>query len=80
MNFIARVIRFLFWLVVVSWGVALLKRLVGWMVRRRLRCCSSEPSRTGDFEDSGGAGRIAAAGPRSGLRGACGRGSGDSSA
>jgi hypothetical protein len=33
MNFIARVFRFLFWLLVVSWSVALLKRLVGWMVR-----------------------------------------------
>lgn len=33
MNFISRVIRFLFWLVILSWGVALLKRLVAWMVR-----------------------------------------------
>jgi YHS domain-containing protein len=33
MNFIARVFRFLFWLLVVSWSVALLKRLVAWMVR-----------------------------------------------
>ena len=33
MNFIARVIRFLFWLLVVSWSVALLKKLVAWMVR-----------------------------------------------
>ena len=28
MNLIARVMRFLFWLLVVSWGVALLRRLV----------------------------------------------------
>jgi hypothetical protein len=33
MNFIARVFRFLFWLLVVSWTVALLKKLVAWMVR-----------------------------------------------
>ena len=33
MEFIARVFRFLFWLLVVSWAVALLKKLVGWMVR-----------------------------------------------
>jgi YHS domain-containing protein len=33
MNFIARVFRFLFWLLVVSWSVALLKKLVAWMVR-----------------------------------------------
>ncbi len=33
MNFIARVFRFLFWLLVVSWSVALLKKVVAWMVR-----------------------------------------------
>jgi hypothetical protein len=33
MNFIARVFRFLFWLLVVSWSVALLKKLVAWMVQ-----------------------------------------------
>jgi YHS domain-containing protein len=33
MNFIARIFRFLFWLLVVSWSVALLKRLVAWMLR-----------------------------------------------
>ena len=33
MNFITRVIRFLFWLLVVSWSVALLKKLVAWMVQ-----------------------------------------------
>jgi YHS domain-containing protein len=33
MNFLARVIRFVFWLVIVSWSVALLRRVVGWMLR-----------------------------------------------
>ena len=33
MDFIARVFRFLFWLLVVSWSVALLKKLVAWMLR-----------------------------------------------
>jgi hypothetical protein len=33
MNFLARIIRFVFWLVIVSWGVALLRRVVGWMLR-----------------------------------------------
>lgn len=33
MNFLARILRYLFWLVVVSWGVALLRRVVGWMLR-----------------------------------------------
>jgi YHS domain-containing protein len=33
MNFLARIIRFLFWLLVVSWGVRLLRRIVGGMLR-----------------------------------------------
>lgn len=36
MNFIGRVMRFLFWLLVVSWSVALLRRLVGWMMRKAM--------------------------------------------
>jgi hypothetical protein len=34
MNFLSRVIRFLFWLLVLSWGVRLLRHAVGWMMRR----------------------------------------------
>jgi len=33
MSFISRVIRYLFWLLVLSWSVALLRRLVAWMLR-----------------------------------------------
>ena len=33
MTFLARVAQFLFWLLVVSWSVALLRRLVAWMLR-----------------------------------------------
>ena len=33
MNFLARILRFLFWLLVVSWGVRLLRRIVGGMLR-----------------------------------------------
>jgi YHS domain-containing protein len=33
MNFLARIVRFLFWLLVVSWGVRLLRRIVGRMLR-----------------------------------------------
>lgn len=32
MNFLVRVVRFLFWVLVVSWSVALLGRLVRWML------------------------------------------------
>jgi YHS domain-containing protein len=33
MTFIARIFQFLFWLLVVSWGVRLLRRIVGGMFR-----------------------------------------------
>jgi hypothetical protein len=33
MNFLARILRFLFWLLVVSWSVALLRRALAWMLR-----------------------------------------------
>ncbi len=33
MNFLARIVRFLFWLLFISWSVWLLRRLVGWLLR-----------------------------------------------
>jgi YHS domain-containing protein len=33
MNLLARMMRFLFWLLVVSWSVALLRRAVAWLLR-----------------------------------------------
>jgi YHS domain-containing protein len=33
MNFLARIVRFLFWLLIVSWSVALLRRALAWMLR-----------------------------------------------
>jgi len=33
MTFLARVVRFLFWLLVVSWSVWLLRRVFGWMLQ-----------------------------------------------
>jgi YHS domain-containing protein len=33
MSFLSRIVRFLFWLLVISWSVALLRRVVGWMLR-----------------------------------------------
>jgi YHS domain-containing protein len=34
MNFFTRVVRFLFWLLVVSWSVWLLRRFVSWLLRK----------------------------------------------
>jgi YHS domain-containing protein len=33
MNFLARILRFLFWLLILSWGVRLFRRIVGGMLR-----------------------------------------------
>jgi YHS domain-containing protein len=33
MNFLARIFRFLFWLLLVSWSVALLRRVLAWMLQ-----------------------------------------------
>jgi YHS domain-containing protein len=33
MNFLARIMKFLFWLLIVSWSVALLRRVLAWMLR-----------------------------------------------
>ena len=33
MNFVGRIMRFLFWLLIVSWSVALLRRVMAWMLR-----------------------------------------------
>ena len=33
MTFLARIIRFLFWLLVASWAIGLLRRFVGWLLR-----------------------------------------------
>ena len=41
MEFISRVFRFLFWLLVVSWSVALLKKLVAWMLRSATQSSAS---------------------------------------
>ena len=35
MNFLARIVRFLFWLLVLSWGLRLLRRVVGSLLRHQ---------------------------------------------
>jgi YHS domain-containing protein len=53
MSFLARVMRFLFWVLILSWGVALLRRTVGWMLR------GSMPGQTN--QNVSGAGAVAGA-------------------
>jgi hypothetical protein len=56
MNFIARVIRFLFWLLIVSWSVALLKRLVAWMLRGGGASMQQQDQEANISSDSGATG------------------------
>ena len=55
MTFLARLARFLFWLLVVSWSVALLRRLIAWILRGESAQAGSAP---GEGTQTGPAGRL----------------------
>jgi YHS domain-containing protein len=44
MNFLARIMKFLFWLLLVSWGLRLLRRMVGAMLREAPRPQTADAS------------------------------------
>jgi YHS domain-containing protein len=44
MTFFARLARFLFWLLIVSWGVALLRRIAAWALQRSAPHDVDEPA------------------------------------
>lgn len=44
MEFLARIVKYLFWLLVVSWSVALLRGLVKWMLRG-----ATKPDQAGEY-------------------------------
>src|SRR5258708_28804174 len=44
MNLLSGIARFLFWVLVVYWGVALVRRVIGWMLRH----ATTPPSRGAD--------------------------------
>jgi hypothetical protein len=46
-DFLARIGRFLFWLVIVSWSVALLRRVLAWMVRGAMPAARTEQDAAG---------------------------------
>ena len=48
MTFLARIVRFLFWLLVASWGMWLLRRFVAWMLGN----ASAAPQQTTDASSS----------------------------
>ena len=55
-EFFAKIMRFVFWLLVVSWSVALVRRVLGWMVRGAM------PSQADQQRASGSAAGGSAAG------------------
>jgi YHS domain-containing protein len=59
MEFLARIIKYLFWLLVVSWSVALLRRLLASMVRG-----ATTPDQASDYAAAGSSGN---GGTQSGL-------------
>jgi YHS domain-containing protein len=58
MDFLARIFRFLFWLLILSWSVALLRRVLAWMVRGAMPAQAEQ--------DGAAAGSVADAGVASG--------------
>jgi hypothetical protein len=52
MDFLARIFRFLFWLVIVSWSVALLRRVLAWMLRGAMPA-QTEQDATGSTAGAG---------------------------
>jgi YHS domain-containing protein len=58
MNFLARIFRFLFWLLVVSWSVALLRRVLAWMLRGAMPAAQpdQETAAAGSAAEAGGSG------------------------
>jgi hypothetical protein len=53
MDFLARIMRFLFWLLIVSWSVALLRRVLAWMVRGAMPAAQAERDAAGSATDGG---------------------------
>jgi YHS domain-containing protein len=47
MNFLARIMRFLFWLLIVSWSVAVLRRVLAWMLQGAMPAAQADPHAAG---------------------------------
>jgi YHS domain-containing protein len=54
MDFLGRIFKFLFWLLIVSWSVALLRRILAWMLRGAMPA-GTEQAGTGSAGDADGA-------------------------
>jgi YHS domain-containing protein len=58
MSFLSRIVRFLFWLLVISWSVALLRRMVGWMLRNAAGNASQHPGEQNTMHAEAGTRRL----------------------
>ena len=58
MNFLARVVRFLFWLLIVSWGLRLLRRIVSGMLRNEKAPGPQTADATPTVEEPGSSRRL----------------------
>ena len=62
MNLLARLMKFLFWLLIVSWSVALLRRVLAWMLRGAMPAAQANQdaarSESGDPQDGAAARRL----------------------
>jgi YHS domain-containing protein len=58
MNFLARIVRFLFWLLVLSWGLRLLRYFVGRMVRNNQAAAPQTADSADGIPASSGARRL----------------------
>jgi len=58
MTFLSRIIRFLFWLLVVSWGVWLVRRLLGLQLQTTARSPEHAAKGTASSEPRGAARRL----------------------
>jgi hypothetical protein len=55
MNFLARIMKFLFWLLIVSWSVALLRRVLAWMLREAIPAAQADQDAAADSAGEAGA-------------------------
>jgi YHS domain-containing protein len=53
MNLLSGIARFLFWVLIVSWGVALVRRVIGWMLRNAAASLSRGADKFGRPQDIG---------------------------
>jgi YHS domain-containing protein len=53
MSFLARMMKFLFWLLIVSWSVALLRQVLAWMLRGAMPAAPADQQAAGAEVGSG---------------------------